>query len=623
MAEKISAAYGTWKSPVRPETIGLSIRLDDVQWTPDGKALVWLEGRSGKGVLVFRAGEDIPRDLTEENNVRGTVGYGGGELALAQEYAVFAEKTGRLYRIEYGSGSPKPITPGFGNAAAPAISPDGRWVIYVHSYERTDCLAIVDSEGLRWPQKLSVGADFYMQAVWNPAGDRIAWIEWNHPNMPWDGVLLKCARFISSSISLGEVISVAGSPDVPIFQPAFSPDGRFLAYIEGAGEWDSLVVFQLESGEKRVLVKDAVLLDPAWSQGMRVFGWSPDGKSIHYVRREKGFASIFRVDLKTGESHSEDTSPYTHIHHMSVSPADGALAFIGSSTAVPERVIECRGGKPRTVATSCAERLTPEDHPVPQAFSWRTKDGLEVQGIYLPPHNPQYIGKGLPPAVINIHGGPTSQSMASYSADADFFTSRGYAYLKVNYRGSSGYGRSYMRALRGRWGELDVEDAVGGAKALCEQGLADPARLIIQGGSAGGYTVLNALIRHPGFFRAGICLYGVSNLFTLASETHKFEERYLDSLVGPLPEDSEKYRAWSPVFHADRIRDPLAIFQGEEDTVVPPNQAEEIVSALRKNGVPHFYHLYPGEGHGWRKTETIVSYYSDVEKFLEQYVLFA
>jgi dipeptidyl aminopeptidase/acylaminoacyl peptidase len=213
--------------------------------------------------------------------------------------------------------------------------------------------------------------------------------------------------------------------------------------------------------------------------------------------------------------------------------------------------------------------------------------------------------------------------VANFSEDAAFFTSRGYAYLQVNYRGSSGYGRSYQRSLRGRWGELDVEDAVGGARALSERGLSDPARIAIKGGSAGGYTVLNALIRHPGFFRAGVCLFGVSNLFTLAAETHKFEERYLDSMVGPLPEAAQKYRDWSPIFHVDNIRDPLAVFQGDEDTVVPPEQSASIVEALQRRNVPHLYRLFPGEGHGWRKSETISAYYTEMEKFLRQHLLYA
>jgi len=223
---------------------------------------------------------------------------------------------------------------------------------------------------------------------------------------------------------------------------------------------------------------------------------------------------------------------------------------------------------------------------------------------------------------VLIHGGPTSSVSIGYDLEAAFFTSRGYGYLQVNYRGSTGYGRDYREALRGNWGNLDVIDAAGGAQALSDQKLADPERLVIKGGSAGGYTVLNTLIRFPGLYKAGICSYGVTNLFTLAMDTHKFEERYTDSLVGPLPEAAEKYREWSPVFHAEKIQDPVAIFQGEEDKVVPPSQSEEIVKALKANGVPHEYHLYPGEGHGFRKSETRQKYYEAIERFLMQYVIF-
>jgi dipeptidyl aminopeptidase/acylaminoacyl peptidase len=213
--------------------------------------------------------------------------------------------------------------------------------------------------------------------------------------------------------------------------------------------------------------------------------------------------------------------------------------------------------------------------------------------------------------------------MANFSLDTAFFTSRGFAVLAVNYRGSTGFGRSYMLALRQKWGEYDVQDAVSGAQALVEQGLADPQRLVIRGGSAGGYTVLNALIRYPGRFKAGLCSYGVSNLFTLAMDTHKFEERYLDSMVGELPEASARYHAWSPVFQANQIKDAIAVFQGTADKVVPPDQSETIVAALRANGVPHIYRLYEGEGHGFRKIETLEAYYQDVERFLQQHVLFS
>jgi dipeptidyl aminopeptidase/acylaminoacyl peptidase len=217
--------------------------------------------------------------------------------------------------------------------------------------------------------------------------------------------------------------------------------------------------------------------------------------------------------------------------------------------------------------------------------------------------------------------GVMAERWAEFNTDAAFFTTRGYGFLEVNYRGSTEYGRSYMLALRQKWGLLDVEDAVGGAQALGKLGLADPKRMVIMGGSAGGYTVLNALVRHTGVFKAGVCLYGLSNLFI--TETHKFEERYSDSMIGVLPQDADRYRAWSPVNFADRIKDPVAVFQGLDDKVVPPEHSEQIVAALRANHVPHIYKTYEGEGHGWRKAATIADFYSTVEKFLQQHVLFA
>jgi dipeptidyl aminopeptidase/acylaminoacyl peptidase len=228
-----------------------------------------------------------------------------------------------------------------------------------------------------------------------------------------------------------------------------------------------------------------------------------------------------------------------------------------------------------------------------------------------------------PPAIIKIHGGPSGQAVASFASDVQYFTTRGYAVLLVNYRGSTGYGRPYMDALRGNWGVCDVEDAISGAQYLAAQGLADSERIVLMGGSSGGYTVLEGLCRAPGVFKAGLCMYGISNLFTLAADTHKFESHYLDTLLGPLPQASAIYRERSPIFHAHLIRDPLAIFQGSNDRVVPREQSDTIVAALKRNGVPHEYHVYEDEGHGWRKQETIEAFYTTLEAFLQQYVLFA
>ena len=276
-----------------------------------------------------------------------------------------------------------------------------------------------------------------------------------------------------------------------------------------------------------------------------------------------------------------------------------------------------------TVAYSQPEMLPVEMMSTPEPIEWSAEDGTAVHGLYYPPANANFMGSGLPPAIISIHGGPTSQASIRYNGERNYFTSRGYGWLDVNHRGSSGYGRSYQQAMDGRWGDLDVEDAADGAQALVDLGLAEGSQLIIRGGSAGGYTVLNSLVRYPGQYRAGICLYGIGNLFTLAMETHKFELHYNDRMIGVLPEARDKFYGWSALFHAERIRDALALFHGSKDSAVPPSQSEEIAGILRANGVPHLFQLYEGEGHGFRQEDTIADYLRQTERFLQEQVLFA
>jgi dipeptidyl aminopeptidase/acylaminoacyl peptidase len=287
-------------------------------------------------------------------------------------------------------------------------------------------------------------------------------------------------------------------------------------------------------------------------------------------------------------------------------------------------VVVADGQSTRVLRRSAGELVPAKQLSAAHPVSWPTAGGAVAHGLlYLPAgYTPGQEGP-RPPAIVRIHGGPTGQETSAYDGNIQFFVTRGYAVLDVNYRGSTGYGRAYMLALRESWGICDVEDALSAARYLGESGAADPSRLVIYGGSAGGYTVLESLCRAPGTFRAGICLYGVSSLFGLAADTHKFEAHYLDLIVGPLPEEAARYRERSPIFHADQIRDPVAVFQGAEDTVVPPAQSEEIVAALRRGGVPHIYQLYPGEGHGWRRPETIEAFYTAVDAFLRQHVIFA
>ena len=268
------------------------------------------------------------------------------------------------------------------------------------------------------------------------------------------------------------------------------------------------------------------------------------------------------------------------------------------------------------------ESVPPSQLAEVKAISWKGHDGETAYGLYYAPSSETHSGIGKPPLIVYVHGGPTSQVTAGYSGAAQFFATRGYAMLMVNYRGSTGYGRAYMNKLRASWGVYDVEDSASGAAYLAAEGLADASKLVILGGSAGGFTVLQSLVEKPGFYKAGVCLFGVSNQFGLAMETHKFEERYTDSLLGPLPEAAALYRARSPLFHAEKIVDPIIVFQGEDDKVVPRNQSDSIVESLKARHVPHEYHVYAGEGHGWRKPETIEHYYTTALKFLKQYVLF-
>ncbi|HEY61850.1 MAG TPA: S9 family peptidase [Anaerolineae bacterium] len=620
--------YGLWSSPITPVHLAQGLNLTDIAWDDDG-SLVWREVRSGKGVLVIKPADGQARwDLNSEYPTRGFVGYGGGEFAVAKGKVFFVEgDSGRIYVQPIESGLPKPITPAFGGCASPTVSPDGKYLLYVHTYERKDSIAIVDTEGKVWPQKIVEGDDFYMQPRWDPKGEYIAWIAWNHPNMPWDGTRLRIGMVEKdkSLLKVKKVTEIAGDDNISIFQPEFSPDGRFLAYVSDESGWWQIYLYDLETKEhKQVTFENAEHGVPAWIQGNRTYAFSPDGKRLFFTQINNGESHLWEVDLNSGKKSQLNLGDeYQWLEQVTVSPSDGRIGLLASGGSIPKRVITYLPGEgSRIECRSMPEDVPEEIYASPRAINWKGKDDGEVHGIYYSPQNPRYQGRGLPPLMVLIHGGPTSQRGMHFDSQVQFFTTRGYAVLQVNYRGSTGYGREYRDALKGNWGIYDVEDAVSGAQDLANQGLVDGKKIVIMGGSAGGFTVLKALEDYPGFFKAGICLYGVSNQFTLVADTHKFEERYSDSLIGSLPDAADIYRERSPVFFADRIRDAIIFFQGEDDKVVPKNQSDTIVEAIRRNGVPCEYHIYPGEGHGFRKSETIEHFYHTILRFLEQYVVY-
>lgn len=631
---KVRRQYGVWDSPITPRSMSRGITLADLALTPQGE-LAWLERRADRSVLVLQgADEQAPRDLSSELSVKARLGYGGGDFCLGagNAYVVEAE-SGRIFAQPLRAGSPRPLTPAFGRCASPALSPDGRWLVYVHSYEGRDCLAIVDAQGKGWPQQVAAGADFYMQPAWSPDGRSLAWVEWNHPNMPWDGTWIRLGEFSAppgGPPQLAGARALAGGDEISAFQPQFSPDGRYLAYVSDESGWWQIYLHDLASGEvARLTDAPAEHAQPAWVQGMRAYQFGLDGTRVIFLRNQKGRVSLWQVDLATRrEEQLRVPEAYANLEQIAIGLTPGGQAegigLLASGGQTPPRLITLQSsGGERIWRRATSEELPAEAYSQPAPLAWPGMDGETAYGLYFPPHNPRFEGVGKPPLLVNIHGGPTSQVRQGFNLRAQFFATRGYAVLEVNYRGSTGYGREYRNQLRGNWGIYDVQDAVSGARSLAEQGRVDGDKVVIMGGSAGGFTVLKALEDFPGFFKAGVCLYGISNQFTAAVETHKFEERYSDSLLGALPEAAQVYRERSPLFFADKIQDPIAIFQGEDDQVVCRNQSDEMVAALARRGVPHLYQVYPGEGHGFQKPETIEHFYRTLEGFLKQHVLYA
>lgn len=627
MTERALEQYGLWPSAVTADTLATALRLDDVAWA-DANTLLWLEYRANRGVIVRATlDQQAPADLTDVHDVRARVGYGGGSMSATATHALYVERAGNLYRQSLDGSRTERVSPPLGRAASPCVSPDGRWVLFVHHEDGEDSLALCPFDDCTWPERLVRGADFYMQPTWHPAGSHIAWIEWDHPQMPWDGSRLCWAPCADGSPSgrSSETRKLAGDPTTSVSQPRFSPDGRLLAYLSDASGWSNLVVYDIEADQHRPLCAlDAEFDAPAWVQGMRTYVFSADSRSLFAVQNRLAHQTLVQIPLDGGPARAlPGLQAYTEISAPSIAPGTNRIACIASSPAISPRIVVWEEGQSRVIRRSTPERLAARDlASEPQAVQWEAPDGSAVHGLLFAPHSPAFKGRGRPPAVVAIHGGPTVQATAGYNPKAQFFATRGYAYLEVNYRGSSGYGRAYRRALQGQWGVVDVEDALGAGDFLADSAGVDPQRIVIMGGSAGGFTVLKALADHPGRFAAGLCLYGVSNLFTLAADTHKFEAHYLDSLVGKLPEASALYRERSPLFASHRIVDPIAIFQGTEDRVVPPDQSEAIVASLRARGVTHEYHLYEGEEHGFRNPATIRRFYEHVDRFLRTNVLF-
>ncbi|HEX8071547.1 MAG TPA: S9 family peptidase [Pyrinomonadaceae bacterium] len=624
MAERQVAPYGAWRSPITSDLIvGGSVGLGRVAL--DGEDVYWLEGRpaeAGRTVLVRRDAAGRTADVTPAPyNVRTRVHeYGGGAFCVAAGtvyFVNFADQ--RVYR-QRPRQAPASLTPeGAARRYADLVldTQRGRLVCVREEHAAAPeheaantlvSLALDGSDG--GGRVVASGYDFYAAPRLSPDGRRLAWLCWNHPNMPWDGCELWVAE-VEADGALGQMVLVAGGPDEAVFQPEWSPAGVLHFVSDRSGWWNIY-----RAGRETDEVQDigarveplcpaaAEFGEPQWIFGLSTYAFAGPQRIV-CAYRERGLARLGLLDTETHELARVET-PHNDI--MFVCATETHAVFRGGRPDRPAEIVRLALATRERETLRRASDVEIEPGYVSEArpVEFPTEGGQTAHAFYYAPRNRDFTAPAgeRPPLLVTSHGGPTSAASPALSLTIQYWTSRGFALLDVNYGGSSGYGRAYRERLNGRWGIVDVDDCVNGARYLIEQGLVDGARCVIDGGSAGGYTTLAALTFRD-LFKAGASHYGVSDLVALVRDTHKFESRYLDRLVGPYPARADLYHARSPINFAERLSCPVIFFQGLEDKVVPPNQAELMVEALKAKGLAVAYVPFAGEQHGFRRAENI------------------
>ena len=613
--------YGSWKSPITSTLIvERSIGLIGVRM--DGDAIYWLEQRPREDRAVVVRGAASPRDVVDAPfNVRSRVHeYGGGAWTVADGTLYFSnDQDRRLYRQAIGDGTPQPLTPD-----GPWRYADGimdrvrrRWIgvredhsnASGHEPENTIVAIELDASGSTPGTVLAAGHDFFSSPRLSPDGRRLAWLAWDHPNMPWVGTTLYVAELDAAGSPAGAPRAIAGGPAESIVQPEWSPDGSLLVFNSDRSGWWNLYAHEVaREATRQVVAKDAEFAHAQWVFGMSSYAFvAPDRLAASYI--ENGIGRLALVDLASGRLDDIDV-PFSEFWSVHAGGGNQLVFCAGAYDRAASVVHYDLGTRTHRVLQ---QANTVADDPElrkyltrPQPIAFPTEAGQTAYGLFYPPANPDYAEPSgeKPPLLVRCHGGPTSSASSQLSLGTQYWTSRGIAVLDVNYGGSTGYGREYRNRLHLKWGIVDVDDAVNGAKFLATQGLVDGSRAVIAGGSAGGFTALAALTFRD-VFAGGASYYGVSDLAALAQDTHKFESRYLDWLIGPYPEAEAVYRARSPLHHAERLSRPVIFFQGSEDRVVPADQTARMVDALRRRNVPVGFFLFDGEQHGFRRAANI------------------
>ncbi len=627
--------YGAWPSPISAADVakaGIQLGRVAIVGDPAAAETWWSEARPAEGgrqVVVRRCGDEPPVDLLPAPwNARSRVHeYGGSAWLPVPDGAgghalVFAHwDDQRLYRLDAGSSEPRPLTPEPTEPAGwryvdPVPAPGGThlwWVREAHDGGRvTRHIVAVPLDGSAADDPSSVrevvgGSDFLAGPRPSPDGRRLAWLAWDHPRMPWDGTELRVADLDPDGVA-GPARTVLGRPAESVFQPEWADDEALHAVSDRTGWWN-LYRVPADGGEVDALCpREEEFGVPLWAPGMATYAVLGDGRLA--VLHGRGAMSLGVLDPRTGELTDLDLPHRVLVPVLRGAGSTVALTAGGPRIATTVLRVDMASGE----STEVHAAADPGDLPDPAYLPEPTDEtlpgpgGREVHALVYPPTNPEAEAPAdeLPPYVVFVHGGPTAHVQPSLDLEKAYFTSRGVGVVDVNYGGSTGYGREYRERLREQWGVVDVEDCVAAGLALADQGRADRRRLAIRGGSAGGWTTLAALTSTDAF-AAGVSYYGVAELLRFAEDTHDFESRYLDGLIGPLPQCRERYVERAPLSHVDDLSCPVLLLQGLEDEVVPPSQAELFRDALVRKGIPHAYLAFPGEQHGFRRAETVIA----------------
>jgi dipeptidyl aminopeptidase/acylaminoacyl peptidase len=622
------APYGSWKSPITADLITAQT-INLIELVADGPDLYWVESHPAEGgryAILHRTPQgEIVEATSPDFYARTTVHeYGGGIFTVADGVVYAARyQDQRLYRLRAGA-APEVLTPGDGyRYADPVVDKRRNRLICVREDhtgpgEAVNTLVSVPLEGGDNGSVLVEGNTFYGYARLSPDGDQLAYLTWSHPHMPWDGTELWLAE-VRADGTLGKRKLVAGGGDVSIFQPQWSPAGILHFVSDSSGWWN---LYRLVDDKVEALYPmEAEFGEPQWVFGMSKYCFAGEQRIV-CAYTSGGLWYLAELDTARSELNAIQ-APYTDIDN--VVAGDGFVAFVGGSSHQPFSVVrmDLASGGFEHVKGAFEVTVDAGYFSTPWPIEFPTTGGKTAHGFYYPPHNKDFSAPDgdRPPLLVLSHGGPTSAAPSTLRYSIQYWTSRGFAVLDVNYGGSTGYGTEYRRRLNGNWGIVDVDDCSNGALHLVEQGLADTKRLAIRGGSAGGYTTL-ACLAFKDVFNAGASHFGLSELEFFAKDTHKFESRYLDTLVGPYPQEKELYQQRSPINYTRQFNCPLILFQGDEDKIVPPSQSEMMYEALREREIPVAYLLFKGEQHGFRRAENIkrsleaeLYFYSKVFKF--------